>query len=106
VKSLDTSIPKNYVEIHLTDVKKLKIKDGEKVRVTTRHGSIELEARIADKPKQEVFISFHFREVAANVLINPVYGPIAKIHEFKVAPCRVEKIKKNKKEQRILADIP
>ena len=95
VKALDTFVPKNYVEINPRDAKKIKIKDGDKVRVTSRRGFIELDARISDKPKQGVvFISFHFREAAANVLTNPVFDPIAKIPEYKVAACRVEKIKK------------
>jgi predicted molibdopterin-dependent oxidoreductase YjgC len=40
-----------------------------------------------------VFIPFHFAEAAANVLTNDAFDPIAKIPEFKVAACQIEKIK-------------
>jgi predicted molibdopterin-dependent oxidoreductase YjgC len=63
------------------------------VRVSTRRGSIEVETRVSDKPmKGVVFISFHFREASANLLTNAALDPVAKIPEFKVAACKIERI--------------
>jgi predicted molibdopterin-dependent oxidoreductase YjgC len=36
-----------------------------------------------------VFIPFHFREAAANLLTNDVIDPLAKILEYKVCAVRV-----------------
>jgi formate dehydrogenase alpha subunit len=93
VKSLDAFVPRNYVEIGKEDADTLGIKNGEMVRVSSRRGAIELEARISDKPKKGlVFISFHFREANANVLTNPALDPVSKIPEFKVCACKIERI--------------
>jgi len=39
-----------------------------------------------------IFIPFHFKEAAANVLTNAALDPIAKIPEYKVCAARIEKI--------------
>jgi formate dehydrogenase major subunit len=39
------------------------------------------------------FIPFHFAECAANILTNPAVDPGAKIPEYKVCSCKIEKIK-------------
>ncbi|MGB9694460.1 MAG: formate dehydrogenase subunit alpha [Caldisericaceae bacterium] len=93
VEVLEAFVPKNYVEISPLDANNLGIKDRDVVRVSTRRGSIEVEARISEKPKKGiVFVSFHFSEANANVLTNAALDPIAKIPEFKVAACKIEKI--------------
>lgn len=94
VKVLDSFVPKNYVEISAEDAETLGISDGETVRLVSRRGSIEIAARISDRPKKGVvFASFHFREANVNELTNNVLDPIAKIPEYKVCSCRIEKIK-------------
>lgn len=94
VKVLDAFVPRNYVEISKEDAQNLGINNGDIVRVYTRRGSIEIQARISEKPKKGVvFISFHFREANANELTNAALDPIAKIPEFKVCACNIEKIK-------------
>lgn len=39
----------------------------------------------------QVFVPFHFREAAANLLTNPALDPHAKIPSFKVCAVRIEK---------------
>ncbi len=92
VKALDRFVSHNYVEINKDDADNLKIIDKEMVKVSSRRGSITLETRISDRPKRGVvFISFHFKEAAANMLTNPVFDDLAKIPEYKVAACKIEK---------------
>jgi len=93
VKVLDQHVPRNYVEINAEDAARLAISHKDMVKVSSRRGSITLEARISELPRVGVvFISFHFKEAAANVLTNPVYDALAKIPEYKVCACRIEKI--------------
>jgi len=48
---------------------------------------------ITDKVQEgSIFIPFHFKEAAANVLTNPALDPIAKIPEYKVCAVKVEKL--------------
>ena len=84
-----------FIEIHPEDAKECGVKTGNFVKVTTKRGSIILKALVCDVVfKGSVFIPFHFKEAAANLLTNDALDPIAKIPEFKVASakCRVEKV--------------
>ena len=74
-------------------MQRLGIADREQVKVSSRRGSIAIEARASDRVDEgSVFITFHFAEAAANVLTNDAIDPIAKIPEFKVAACQIEAI--------------
>jgi len=82
-----------YMEINPTDAREMGIKDGERVRVSSRRGEIQIKAKVSRKVDRGiVFIPFHFAEAAANVLTNPAYDPTAKIPEFKVCAVKVEKL--------------
>jgi formate dehydrogenase major subunit len=91
--SLHQEGPEGYVEISPADAKAMAIKNGERVKVRSRRGEIQIKARISGKVKRGVvFIPFHFAETAANVLTNPAHDPVAKIPEFKVCAVKVEKL--------------
>ncbi|MEW6409210.1 MAG: molybdopterin dinucleotide binding domain-containing protein, partial [Nitrospirota bacterium] len=65
-----------------------------KVRVSSRRGTIEVRAAISERPyKGMVFIPFHFKEAAANILTNTVLDPICKIPELKVCAVKIEPVK-------------
>ena len=73
------------------DLRRLGIRAGDRVRVTTRRGSIELKARADGAiPPGLVFIPFCYAEAAANVLTNPQLDPFGKIPEFKFCAARIE----------------
>ncbi|HEX7503202.1 MAG TPA: molybdopterin-dependent oxidoreductase, partial [Acidobacteriota bacterium] len=91
--ALPLYVPGPYMEMNAADMKKLGIADREQVKVSSRRGSIVTEARESDRVDTgSVFITFHFAEAAANLLTNDVFDPVAKIPEYKVAACRIEKI--------------
>ena len=90
---LDALVPDGQVELHPIDAKSLGVSNGEKVRVTTRRGSIETYANVTSRVDiGSIFIPFHFAEAAANRLTNDALDPVAKIPEFKVCAAKVEKI--------------
>lgn len=91
--TLERESPIPYVEMNLKDAEAMGIRDGNKVRVSSRRGSIELIANVSDKVvEKSCFIPFHFREAAANVLTINALDPIAKIPEYKVCAVKMEKI--------------
>jgi len=91
--SLHQEVPEGYVEISPADAKTMAIKDGERVKVSSRRGEIQIKAKISGKVNRGlVFIPFHFAETAANVLTNSAYDPVAKIPEYKVCAVKVEKL--------------
>lgn len=91
--TLNARVPEGYVEISTDDASALGISDGEKVKVKSRRGEIITKAKITHRVKKGlIFIPFHFKEAAANVLTNPALDPIAKIPEFKVCAAKIEKL--------------
>jgi formate dehydrogenase major subunit len=90
--ALDTIAPKALVFIHPADAAELGIADGELARVSSRRGTIELEARVSHREARgNVFIPFHFREAAANLLTIDEIDPFGKIPEFKFCAVKVER---------------
>ncbi|MDD1722120.1 MAG: formate dehydrogenase subunit alpha, partial [Methanothrix sp.] len=83
---LDREIPAPFVEINLEDARLMGIREGMKVRVETRRGSIAAEARIVDSlPRGSLFMPIHFSEAPANALTAQSIDPLSKIAELKVS---------------------
>lgn len=93
VDAINYVCPAAYVEIHPDDASGLHITDGDMVRVSSKRGAIDLKAAVSHRPaKGMVFIPFHYREAAANVLTNTALDPISKIPELKACAVRIERI--------------
>ncbi len=89
--TLDREVPKGFIEMNPKDADAIGVRNNWPVRVTTRRGSVVTTARVTDGiPEKMLFMPFHFREAAANMLTNPALDPIAKIPEFKVCAATVE----------------
>jgi formate dehydrogenase alpha subunit len=90
---LNDQMPSDYLEINCADAERFGIQDGDKVKVISRRGSIEITAQISDVvPQGIVFSSFHFTETPVNQLTNPKVDPISKIPELKICAVKVERI--------------
>ncbi len=89
---LEQSAPSPYVEMNPEDAEELMLADGEVVRACSRRGTITLPVRITERVERGlVFIPFHYREAAANLLTNDALDPKCKIAEAKVCAVRIEK---------------
>lgn len=86
--------PEPRVEIHPKLAAKLGVADGERVRVASRRGALELRALVVATIRPDtVFIPYHWPgALSANLLTNRAYDPIAGIPEFKVAAVRIERL--------------
>jgi assimilatory nitrate reductase catalytic subunit len=86
--------PEPYVEIHPQTAARLKINDGERVKVLSRRGEGVFPALIVRTIRPDtIFIPYHWGEnLAVNQLTNPALDPISKIPEFKACSARIEKI--------------
>ncbi len=79
-ESLEIEEPTGWIEINTEDAKALGIKDKEMVKAITRRGNVNVPARVTpDIMKGVMFMPFHFKECAANILTNNALDPIAKI---------------------------
>ena len=93
-KGLSEIYPEGVVEMNAEDAQSLGIRpDNGLVEVTSRRGKVRAKAKIADNlPPGVVFMTFHFREAAVNLLTIDALDPVAKIPEFKVCAVNVEKV--------------
>ena len=93
--TLEREEPECMVELNPADAKRLGVRPNDPVRVKTRRGSLEVKARVTNTvPEGIIFIPFHFREAAANLLTLNAVDPNAKIPEFKVCAASVESVRK------------
>jgi len=91
-KYLIDMVPELFVEIHPKDSEERGIKANEKVKIITKRGEVEAKAHITDKVAPGlVFMPFHFE--GTNILTVDELDPVAKIPEYKVAACQIEKRK-------------
>ena len=90
---LDDIEPEAVAILSARVLDELNITPGERIRVTTRRGAIELKARVDNSvPPEMIFIPFCYAEAAANTLTNPALDPVGKIPEFKFCAARVERM--------------
>jgi len=90
---LDQREPTAIMEINPADAAALGLEDGDLARVTSRRNALLISCRISDRVAPgQVFVPFHFREAAANLLTNPVLDPYAKMAELKCCAVRVEAV--------------
>lgn len=94
IKPLVDQYPEPLCEMHPRLAERLGVADGDRVRVTSRRGSMELPASVVATIRPDtVFIPYHWAgNRAANQLTNRALDPISKIPEYKVAAVRVERV--------------
>jgi len=86
--------PEGTVEINPVDAAELGLEDGDMAEVESRRGKVVAKVRVTDRsPVGTVFMTFHFREAAANLLTVSALDPVAKIPEYKVCAVKVEPLK-------------
>jgi formate dehydrogenase alpha subunit len=87
---LDDLYPSARIEINPADGARLKIEDGQAVRVSSRRGTVVLRAWLTQRTTVGVvFIPMHFAEAAANLLTIDALDPVAKIPEYKACAVRI-----------------
>ena len=94
VRELHQAVPEAYVEVNRADAARLGINAGDRVRVTSRRGSLELAARIDGRgrpPRGTVFIPFFDRARLVNELTLDAMDSISKEPDYKKCAVRIEK---------------
>lgn len=92
VAELKRSAPNAYVEINPNDAQKLGIKSRDRVKLTSRRGSIVLEAKVVDVPREGlVFVPMHYPDELINTLTTDAYDALSKQPEFKTCAVKIEK---------------
>jgi nitrate reductase (cytochrome) len=93
IPQLNRAAGSAYVEINPEDARAWRVADREVVRIVTRRGTLDLPARVVDRPRAgSICIPFHWPDKLTNKLVSDVVDPISFEPEYKVSACRVEKI--------------
>ena len=91
---LDELVPEGKMEMSPEDASRMGIADGDMAEVESRRGKVTSTVWVTDRaPAGTVFMTFHFREAAANLLTVSALDPVAKIPEYKVCAVRVQPLK-------------
>jgi assimilatory nitrate reductase catalytic subunit len=80
-----------WVEIHPQDAQRLKVRDGDRVRIASRRGAMEAQARVtATVQRGQVFLPMHYAEVNTLTLWN--VDPISRQPSYKHCAVKVEAV--------------
>ena len=90
---LDDLEPEAVAMLNPREMEGLGFVAGDRVRIATRRGSIEILLR-GDRqvPEGVIFVPFCFAEASVNLLTNSALDPYGKIPEFKYCAARVESL--------------
>jgi predicted molibdopterin-dependent oxidoreductase YjgC len=81
----------DWLEIHPDDAASLGLSDGERVKLRSRRGHVELPVQITSRIEPgHVFTAFHFPEVRTNLLIGPSADINTSCPEYKVVAVAIE----------------
>ena len=91
-EGLDWREPRGYAELNPADAAAANLRDGGPVLIRSRRGQVRTQARVSTNvPPGVVFLSFHWKESAANLLTQDfALDPYAKIPEYKISAVCVE----------------
>ncbi len=92
-KPLSDMAPEPIIEVSREDAKKIGFNgEGARVVVESRRGRIEAQARVVDHLQEGlVFMTFHYKEAAINLLTLGALDPVAKIPGYKVCAVKITK---------------
>ncbi len=92
---LHRAVPKAYVELNPGDAKKMNVRTGDKIRLTTRRGSLVLDASVDERgipTPGQVFVPFFDEAIKINELTLDAFCPISRQPDYKKCAVKVEKV--------------
>jgi nitrate reductase (cytochrome) len=96
IPTLHQAVPHAYVEINREDAQQLGIHNRDKVRLVSRRGSLELEARLdyrSQPPRGQLFVPSFDEAVPVNLLTLDASCPLSGQPAASKCPVRVERLR-------------
>jgi nitrate reductase NapA len=94
IKQLHQAVPSAYVEVNRADAQQLGLKSGDRARLTSRRGTLDLDVRVDGRgkpPKGTVFVPFFDQSKLINLLTLDAMDCISKQPDYKKCAIRLEK---------------
>jgi formate dehydrogenase alpha subunit len=96
---------RSFIEVNDQDAARLGIADGDRVRVSSRRGTILSWARVSGKTRPgQVWMPFHFQDGNSNWLTIDALDKTAFVPEFKVCAVRVERAGQHEQDEPLPTD--
>lgn len=95
VPVLHRAMPHSYAELHPEDAERLGVRHGDRVRLVSRRGELELPASVGGRGNPtpgQVFVPFFDEGLLINELTLDAFCPISKQPDYKKCAVRVEKV--------------
>lgn len=95
IPQLVRAMPGAYLELNSEDAKQYGIRTGERVRVESRRGAVEMGAWVegrGEPPRGTVFIPFFDETVSVNDLTLDAVDPFSKQPDYKKSAVRISKV--------------
>ncbi len=94
VPVLHQAVPSAYAELNAGDAERLGVRSGDRVKLTSRRGSLVLPASIKERgepPSGQVFVPFFDESMLINELTLDAYCPISAQPDYKKCAVKVER---------------
>lgn len=95
VPELHRAVPRAYVEMNRADAERLGIRDGERVRVQSRRGAVELPVWIDGRgrpPAGSLFVPFFDERALINRVTLEAHDPFSKQPDYKKCAVKVSRL--------------
>ncbi len=109
IDPLRRSMPQAYVEMHRDDASALGVANGERVRLETRRGALELPVWLDGRgqpPRGTLFVPFFDESLLVNALTLEAHDPFSKQPDYKKCAVRVRRIAASPAEPAAAAPVP
>jgi formate dehydrogenase major subunit len=84
--------PSERVDVSPDDAARFGVGDGDRVEIASRRGKVDVAVRVTDDVAPgELFMAFHFPEVAANLLTSDGVDEVTACPEYKVTAVRMSR---------------
>jgi nitrate reductase NapA len=95
VRELHQAVPESYVEVNRADAAELGVKSGDRVRLVSRRGTLELPALVDGRgkpPRGSLFVPFFDEHHLVNLVTLDAMDCISKQPDYKKCAVRVERV--------------
>jgi nitrate reductase NapA len=95
IPQLKRAMPHAYVEVHPEDAARLGVGNGDRVKLSSRRGSLELRAWIDGRgapPQGSLFVPFFDELARVNLVTLEAHDPFSKQPDYKKCAVRIERL--------------
>jgi len=88
---IDVIAPECLAEVNPADAERMGIREGSRLRITSRRGSVEIKATLTDRSQEgTIFTTYNYTETPVNYLTLDALDRLSRTPEYKLCAVKVE----------------